>query len=47
MSDIKIITDMVIADAGATGHFVLPGALVKNTVLTSKPLTINLKTGNG
>ena len=33
---------MAISDAGATGHFVLPGTHVKNIKPTEKPLCINL-----
>ena len=42
---IKITIDMAVADAGATSHFVLPGAPVKNIEPTNTPLVITLPDG--
>jgi len=42
---IKIAIDMAVADAGATSHFVLPGAPVKNITPTDSPLVITLPDG--
>ena len=39
---IKIAMDMEIADAGATGHFLLPGTQETNLKSIDKPLTTNL-----
>ena len=44
-SNIKIAVDMAIANAGATGHFLLPGTQVRNLKPSNKPLTINLLDG--
>ena len=43
--NIKISVDMAIADAGATGHFVLPGTPIKNIKPAGKPLCIKLPYG--
>ena len=43
---IKIAVDMAVADAGATGHFVLPGTPVIDVLPTSNPITINLPDGS-
>ena len=45
VSGIKIGVDFAIADAGATGHFLVPGAPVKNMVKAAYPLSINLPQG--
>ena len=42
---IKIAVDQAIADAGTTGHFVLPGTPVENVQPATNPLTINLPDG--
>ena len=42
---INIAMDMAIADAGAIGHFLLPGKQVTNLKPSRKPLTINLLDG--
>ena len=42
---IKIAIDMAVADAGATSHFVLPGAPVTNITPTDSPLVITLPDG--
>ena len=42
---IRIAIDMVVADAGATSHFVLPGAPVTNVQPTKTPLVISLPDG--
>ena len=42
---IRIAVDMAVADAGATSHFVLPGAPVKNVTQTKTPLVITLPDG--
>ena len=44
-SSIKIAVDQAIADAGATGHFMVPGAPVIDVKPTNKPLIINLPDG--
>ena len=44
-SSIKIAVDRVIADAGATGHFMIPGAPVIDIKPATKPLIINLPDG--
>ena len=46
VSGIKIAVDMAIADAGATSHFVLPGAPIKNQRVATNPLVINLPDGD-
>eukprot|EP00978_Attheya_sp_CCMP212_P039296 scaffold203118_cov35-Attheya_sp.AAC.1 len=33
---------MAVADAGATGHFMIPGAPIKNVKPTINPIVINL-----
>ena len=38
--------NMAVADAGATGHFVLPGAPVTNIKIARHPLKINLPDGD-
>ena len=43
---IKIAVDMAVADAGATGHFVLPGTPVIDVLPTSNPISINLPDGS-
>ena len=43
---IQIALDTAIADAGATAHFLLPGAPVTNVQPTLYPLTINLPDGS-
>ena len=42
---IRIAVDMAVADAGATSHFVLPGAPVINITPTKTPLIITLPDG--
>ena len=42
---IQIAIDTAIADAGATAHFILPGAPVHAVQPTHHPLTINLPDG--
>ena len=37
---------MVVADVGATGHFVLPGTPVTNVKIARHPLRINLLYGD-
>ena len=44
-SSIQIALVTAIADAGATAHFLLPGAPVTNVQPTLYPLTINLLDG--
>ena len=44
-SSIKIAVDQAIADAGATGHFMIPGAPVIDVRPATKPLIINLPDG--
>ena len=44
-SHINIAIDQATSDAGATGHFVLPGNPVKNTKPSTNQLTINLLDG--
>ena len=44
-SPIKICKDMGIADAGATGHFLQPGALAINIKRTSNPISISQQDG--
>ena len=41
----KIAKNMAVADAGPTGHFVLPGTLVTNVKVARHPLKINLPDG--
>ena len=38
--------DYAIADAGATGHFLVPGAPVLNKAETTNPLSIHLPDGD-
>ena len=42
----NIAKNMAVADAGATGHFVLPGTPVKNVKVARHPLKINLPDGD-
>ena len=44
-SSIKIAVDQAIVDAGATGHFMIPGAPVIDVRPATKPLIINLPDG--
>ena len=46
VSGIKIGVDFAIADAGATGHFLVPGAPVLDLAETTQPLSINLPDGD-
>ena len=41
-SNIKIAVDMVVADSGATGHFVIVGTNVSDKKISGKTLTSNL-----
>ena len=43
---LKIAKNMAVADAGATGHFVLPGTPVTNIKIARHPLKINLPDGD-
>ena len=43
---LKITKNMVVADAGATGHFVLPDTPVTNIKIARHPLKINLPDGD-
>ena len=43
---IKIAVVMVVADARATGHFMLPETPVIDILPTSRPITINLPNGS-
>ena len=43
---IKIGVDEAIADAGATGHFLLPGTPVIDVMPATKPISINLPDGS-
>ena len=43
---LKIAKNMAMADAGATGHFVLPGTPVINIKIARHPLKINLPDGD-
>jgi hypothetical protein len=45
VSGINIAQDQAIADAGATGHFVIPGTPVTNITPAIHPLRINLPDG--
>ena len=45
ISSIKIAVDQAIADAGATCHFMIPGAPVIDIKPATKPLIINLPDG--
>mgnify|MGYP003325311313 CR=1 FL=1 len=45
MGKINIAVEQAIADAGATGHFVVPGAPVEDVRPATNPLTINLPDG--
>ena len=45
-SHINISIHQEISDAGATGHFFLPGTPFKNTNPATNPLTINLPDGD-
>ena len=42
---IQICKDMGIADAGATGHFLQPGAPAKNIIIAIKPISISQPDG--
>jgi hypothetical protein len=42
---LNIAKEQAIADAGATGHFMIPGAPVTNVTSTKHPLQINLPDG--
>ena len=44
-TNINIEVDMVVAESGATGHFLLPGTEITNMKLSNNPLTINLPDG--
>ena len=44
-SGIRIAIDIVVADAGATSHFVLPGTLVTNVQPAKTTLVISLPDG--
>ena len=45
-SGIEIAVHMAIANTGATGHFVILGAPIKNAAPAINPLTINLLDGD-
>ena len=45
-AQLKIAKNMAVADAGATGHFVLPGTHVTNIKIARHPLKINLPDGD-
>ena len=45
-AQLKIANNMAVADAGATGHFVLPGTPVTNVKIARHPLNINLPDGD-
>ena len=45
-AQLKIAKNMAVADAGATGHFVLPGTPVINIKIERHPLKINLPDGD-
>ena len=45
-AQLKIVKNMAVADAGATGHFVLPGTPVTNIKIARHPLKINLPDGD-
>ena len=44
-AQLKIAKNMAVTDAGATGHFVLPGTPVTNINIARHPLKINLPDG--
>ena len=44
-AQLKIAKNMAVADAGATGHFVLPDTPVTNIKIARHPLKINLPDG--
>ena len=46
IAQLKIVKNMAVADAGATGHFVLPGTPVTNVKVARHPLKINLPDGD-
>ena len=46
VSGIKIGADYAIANAGATGHFLVPGAPVTNQTEVTKLLSIHLPNGD-
>ena len=45
-AQLNIAKNMAVADAGATGHFVLPGTPVTNIKIARHPLKINLPDGD-
>ena len=45
-AQLNIVKNMAVADAGATGHFVLPGTPVTNIKIARHPLKINLPDGD-
>jgi hypothetical protein len=45
VTGINVASNQAIADAGATGHFVLPGTPVTDIAPATQPLTINLPDG--
>ena len=45
-AQLNIAKNMAVADAGATGHFVLPGTPVTNVKVERHPLKINLPDGD-
>eukprot|EP00978_Attheya_sp_CCMP212_P008669 scaffold20390_cov59-Attheya_sp.AAC.1 len=45
-ANINILIDQAVADAGATGNFMVPGAPVTNISPTKKPIVINLPDGS-
>ena len=44
-AQLKIAKNMAVADAGATGHFILPGTHVTNIKIARHPLKINIPDG--
>ena len=44
--EIKIAVAMAIANAGATGHFLMPGAPAEDIIPTKTPIKINLPDGS-
>ena len=45
-AQLKVSKNMAVADAGATGHFFLPGTSVTNVKVARHPLKINLPDGD-
>ena len=45
-TQLKIVKNMAVVDAGATGHFVLLGTTVTNVKIARNPLKINLPDGD-